>query len=129
MKPFFTFGIFCFFFTTVSAQIQITIVPTHVSCFGGNNGGAVANPAGETPPFHFTWSNGQQTAAINQLPMGLYTVTVTDNSGGTASKSINITQPPPLGAILNGQPQICVQAPDGFAYAIPTGGTPPCVYV
>lgn len=128
MKTIFSFGLLLFFSQILCAQILIQSSSTSVSCFGGSNGTATANASGGTAPYDYTWSNGQTGNVISNLPMGAYTVTVTDNTGITASKSLVITQPPLLGATLNGQPQICTVAPDGFVYVIPTGGTPPHTY-
>ena len=110
------------------AQIVVQTSGTNVGCFGDNNGAALASAMGGTLPYSFAWSNGGINNTITSLSAGTYTVTVTDNVGSSATKSIVITQPPLLGATLNGQPQICIVAPDGFSYAIPTGGTPPYSY-
>ncbi len=121
-------GFALFFAQILPAQISVQATSTNVSCFGGDNGSAIASATGGSLPYSFLWSNGNITNAISNLSMGTYTVTVTDNTGSTGTKSVVITQPPLLGATLNGQPQICVVAPDGFTYAIPTGGTPPYSY-
>lgn len=125
MRNFYTAGLLVLLPAFLAAQITLQLTVTPVSCFGGNNGTAKVTPTGGTTPYTFHWTTGETTDAITSLAMGTYTVTVTDNNGITASKSVEITQPPLLGATLNGQPQICTVAPDGFTYVIPTGGTPP----
>lgn len=129
MKYLFTLSILISLSTFISGQVTVQIASTNVNCFGGSNGTAQATATGGTAPYSFIWNNGETSSAITGLPIGTYTVTATDNVGATASRTLNITQPPLLGATLNGQPQICMVAPDGFSYAIPTGGTPPCSYV
>jgi SprB repeat/Secretion system C-terminal sorting domain len=128
MKYFFSFGFLFFYAFCLSAQVAIQTNSTNVSCFGGNNGTINATATGGMQPYAYLWSTGEQSNTISSLPMGTYTITVTDAVANTASKTVIITQPPLLGATLNGQPQICTVAPDGFSYAIPTGGTPPCTY-
>lgn len=60
---------------------QITVVPV-----GGNGG-----------PFTYTWSDGvSSTAVANNLPVGIYTVTVTDQFGCTAETVYGINEPPPI---------------------------------
>lgn len=110
------------------AQIVFQLSSTTVSCFGGANGTAHATASGGTAPYSYAWSTGEQGESISGLQAGAYTVTATDNTGLTASKSVTVIQPPPVAVTLNGQPQICDVAPDGFVYAIPSGGTPPFSY-
>jgi hypothetical protein len=62
-----------------------------VSCFGLNDGGAIASAAGGTPPYTFLWSNAEITASIVDLVAGTYTVTITDGNGcvGTDMQVVN----------------------------------------
>ncbi|MBL7825962.1 MAG: T9SS type A sorting domain-containing protein [Saprospiraceae bacterium] len=112
----------------IFAQITFQISFTNVNCNGGNNGTANVSAMGGSAPYSYVWSSGQQNASIFNLSAGTYTVTATDQSGSTGTKAITISQPPPYITYVNGQPQICDQAPDGFAYALPSGGTPPSSY-
>lgn len=129
MKHIYLLGTAVLFPLWLSAQITFQISITNVSCNGGGNGAAHVTAQGGVEPYAYAWSSGQQLPSIFNLSAGSYTVTVTDNTGSTASKTVSITQPPPINATLNGQPQICDQAPDGFSYAIPSGGTPPYSYL
>lgn len=49
-----------------------------------------ASPYGGIYPYRFQWSNGATTAAINDVPLGLYSVTVTDANGCTATRSASV---------------------------------------
>lgn len=53
-----------------------------------NDGTAYAIPLSGQFPFTYLWSNGATTAEIEGLEPGLYTVTVTDDTGCTASESV-----------------------------------------
>lgn len=55
-----------------------------------NNGSASSNPYGGTSPFTYHWSTGAATATINGLDSDIYTVTVTDSKGCTATGSVLI---------------------------------------
>ena len=78
---------------TQPAALHDSIVVTNVSCFGGNNGSLCNLLTGGTPPYTFTWSNAQASACITALQAGIYTTTVTDNNGCTATGSATVSQP------------------------------------
>lgn len=111
-----------------SAQVQVTVTGTNITCAGANNGTATANPSGGWFPYTFLWSNGATTQTITGLGPGNYCVTVTDIDLGTGTGCITITQPTPLGVDVYCQSQICGNAPDGTASAVPNGGTAPYIY-
>ncbi|MEM1217317.1 MAG: choice-of-anchor V domain-containing protein [Bacteroidota bacterium] len=62
----------------------VTIInSTDESASGTNDGTANAIPSGGMAPFNFQWSNGENTAAINNLAPDTYQVTITDANGCT----------------------------------------------
>ncbi len=113
----------------MSAQVQVNVTGTNVTCFGLCNGTATALGTGGWAPYTYHWSNGQTTATITGLCPGNYSVTVTDIDLGSAIGSITISQPNQLGINVQGQSQICGNVPDGWAAAVPFGGTPPYTYL
>ena len=46
-----------------------------------------------TPPYTFSWSNGEASEDLNQVAMGEYTVTVTDANDQTALRDFTIREP------------------------------------
>ncbi|MBL0343257.1 MAG: T9SS type A sorting domain-containing protein [Bacteroidetes bacterium] len=58
-----------------------TINVTNATCAGCNDGAATVNVSGGSPPYTYLWSNGAVGPAINGLPQGTYTVSVTDMNG------------------------------------------------
>lgn len=56
------------------------------------NGSASAVASGGTPPFNFTWDNGQTTGAISALCPGAYFITVTDSHGCASTDSILVSE-------------------------------------
>jgi hypothetical protein len=56
-----------------------TVTVTDASCANSNDGSLTVIPNG-IPPYSFLWSTGAITATVNNLPPGIYTVTVTDST-------------------------------------------------
>lgn len=55
---------------------------THVSNEANNDGAIIIEEiSGGTAPYQLDWSNGQSGYEIQQLEIGIYTVTITDNEG------------------------------------------------
>ncbi len=57
---------------------------TNATC-GLSNGSISASASGGAPPYSFQWSSGHTTPNVNNLPAGLYLVTVTGSNGCTAT--------------------------------------------
>ena len=71
-------------------SVSITVYQGQAPC-GQPRGSMRAQPSGGTPPYAIVWSNGATTNTISELPMGTYTVTVTDNDGTVAQASADVT--------------------------------------
>jgi gliding motility-associated-like protein len=78
---------------TVPDKLELTTTFTNVNCVGKDNGTATVTATGGTPAYVYLWSNGQNTAAITGLPMGTYTVIVTDSKSCMATVSVTIGTP------------------------------------
>lgn len=82
--------------TNVSASVSqpsalaLSITKTDVTCYGGY-GTAIANVTGGTAPYTYSWNtNPVQTGAIVGLPVGTWTVTVTDANGCVISGNVTL---------------------------------------
>ncbi|MBI4646919.1 MAG: gliding motility-associated C-terminal domain-containing protein [Bacteroidia bacterium] len=116
--------------TQPPSGVSVTASQTSVSCFGGSNGSATANPAGGTPGYSYLWNTGANTQTITNRPAGTYTVTVTDAGGCTATASVTITQPPSGVTVTTTQTNVtCFGGSNGSATANPSGGTPGYSYL
>jgi gliding motility-associated-like protein len=69
--------------------IVLNASATDAEC-GLFNGTATASASGGTGSFTFSWSNGANTANVNDLPEGNYTVTVTDQNFCTETASVTV---------------------------------------
>ena len=107
----------------------------NVGCFGGSNGSVtVTTPTGGTPPYTFVWNSTpvQVTQTATNLPIGTYTVTITDTKGCIVTSSTSITQPTqPLSNVVAQTTQNvkCHGTSTGIiTVSNPVGGTPPYSY-
>jgi len=64
------------------------------ACEGQNNGAATVLASGGTAPYSYRWSNGFNTATINNLAPGLYSVTSSDSAGCESIDEIIIEDAP-----------------------------------
>lgn len=72
---------------TAPSPVIVSVLTTDETAAGANDGTAIAVASGGTPDYTYLWSNGSTTDSIGGLPPGVYTVTVTDNNGCTATAS------------------------------------------
>ncbi|MBS1650976.1 MAG: gliding motility-associated C-terminal domain-containing protein [Bacteroidetes bacterium] len=119
--------------TIPNAAGPLVTIPqsTNVSCFGGNNGMALAQVSGGAagPGFPtYLWSNGQTSSIATNLLAGIITVTITDAAGCSASTSVTISQPAILAATASGTKPKCFNATNGTATVTASGGTGPYTY-
>lgn len=113
----------------VPVAVTATIANTPVGCFGGNNGTATVTPTAGTAPYTYLWSNAGNTATINGLAAGTYTVTVTGTGGCTVSVSTTVAQPTALTVTLAATNPGCPTLNNGSITATPAGGTGPFGYL
>ncbi len=109
----------------VTAQILET---ENVHCAGGNDGSALAGSQGGIPPFTYLWSDGQTSAKAENLPEGIFTVTVADVNGCTASAQTSVAAPSPLSLSFFNESVKCYGDSDGSSIASPQGGQPPYLF-
>jgi gliding motility-associated-like protein len=67
---------------------------SNVTCYGQNDGEAIASASGGTAPYTYTWLPGNFTGASQtNLAAGTYTITATDAMNCTGDTTLTITQP------------------------------------
>jgi hypothetical protein len=102
----------------------------NVRCHGGSDGAAEAFPAGGVPPYTYSWSpSGQTTKAAINLSAQMYTVTVTDANGCTATANTTLTEPPQLTIYAGDNKTVYYGYPDSACAKLTAtnigGGVPP----
>lgn len=64
-----------------------------LACNGIATGEITANAYGGELPYQYSWSSGQTTSSIQNIPAGNYTLTVTDANGCINSSNYLVSQP------------------------------------
>jgi SprB repeat len=113
---------------TQTSSFDVSFDARNVSCNGGTDGQISSMVMGGSAPYTYRWSNGGAIAVLANLGAGTYTVTVTDASGCTAIKSVDITQPSVLTASISAVNTSC-SAASGTANVTPSGGTAGYTYL
>ena len=111
------------------ANLSVTVNVADVICHGDANGIITANPDGGAPPYIFNWSNGETTQTISGLSAGIYSVTVTDQVGATATASGTVSEPPAIGLQMDANYETCDGSADAHAGVQTSGGTPPFTFL
>lgn len=101
---------------------------SNVSCNGGSNGSIAVTATDGTTPYTYAWNNGASTAGQSGIAAGIYVVTVTDATGGTATASATISQPSALALSNSASNANCNGGSDGTIDLTVSGGTAPYAY-
>ncbi len=110
--------------------INVSSAQNNVSCNSLCDGSAFVSVSGGTPGYTYNWSpSGGSTAITTGLCAGNHTLVVTDAVGCTDTSFFTITQPPPLTLSLSQTNVLCNGGSNGNATVIPSGGTPPFMYL
>ncbi|MDB4286029.1 SprB repeat-containing protein [bacterium] len=117
---------------TLTAPPDITISSTSsgVMCAGDSTGTAsIQASGGGGGPYFYSWNTGETTSTIVNKPNGVYTCSVTDNSGCVKIEMVTISQPlNALSVSTSGTSPSSCTALNGTATAFSFGGTPPYTY-
>ena len=115
--------------------LNATLTPTSPACYGTANGSLTVNTQGGTAPYQYKWSDNSTAPALNNIPAGIYAVTVTDALGCEAIISQTLSNPVAIAALnaaltqpsagqSNGSIYLDVQGGDGqYAYQWTLNGT------
>ena len=117
------------FFLQEPTALTINTNVNGESVAGANNGNAMANVNGGSPPYNYLWSNGTTTAFNSMLSPGNYTVTITDNAGCTVEDVVTVSA---FGCTINvtvdQQDLLCFGTNNGSVTALVTTGNMPYSY-
>ncbi|MBL7796574.1 MAG: OmpA family protein [Saprospiraceae bacterium] len=106
----------------LAAQIEET---GQIAC-NGEKSSLKVNVSGGKNPFEFQWSAaGLSGFQPEDVPAGVYSVTVTDVTGAKTTATFTIKQPEPLAASTTLDAAAAIASADGRASVKTTGGTSP----
>ncbi len=106
----------------------------NISINNYHNGYINTSVYGGNPPYSYTWSNSETSENLDNLPIGTYSVVVTDADGCTATQSQVMIEPPALliagmtSTLHNGKNISCYNGNDGVINLTITGGVPDLTY-
>ena len=109
-------------------ELIITIDSDGGGC-AGELGSATANVNGGTTPYQYAWSTGVTTATINDLAVGTYTITITDDNGCTIEDEVTINTSSNLIVSIEKTDVSCYLDTDGTATVSVIGGQPGYTYL
>lgn len=123
---------------TAMNTVTITDTPGPTISLGGismascglSDGSVTMNVNGGLQPYTYNWNSNppQSTPNLQNVPTGIYCITVSDANGCSATNCINIGEKPGPSATSSSQNEICDQT-NGSATVNPSGGTPPYTYL
>jgi uncharacterized repeat protein (TIGR01451 family)/gliding motility-associated-like protein len=109
----------------VNLQITSDYNGQNISCFGASDGSISSTVTGGTAPYTYSWNNGSSTTNLNNLPIGTYTLTVTDSKGCVSSATVTLTQPPAIALTAAPTAVLCYAGTNGAVNTTIGGGTLP----
>ncbi|EAQ42737.1 T9SS type B sorting domain-containing protein [Polaribacter sp. MED152] len=112
----------------VALEIQTPVVVSNISCFGNLDGSIVINATGGTGDLVYSIDQVKYESinVFNNLPAGIYNVTVQDESGCFVSETVEITEPDQLTSnAINVQQELCLGSKNAAFDLEITGGNPP----
>lgn len=92
--------------------MNVTLSVSHVSCYGQNNGSITTSVIGGTQPYSYAWSGGMSSPIIDGLHPTMYTLTVTDANGCSATAMAIINDGPVFEGELIMPDTLCVGSKD-----------------
>ncbi len=105
-------------------ELQVSIEQlTEVKCAGTTEGSIKAVVTGGKEPYTYTWNNDIKSTSLQNLGDGLYTLTVTDAVGQSATSVITVFSPKPLSVVMKAEQAATTNQKDAKASVTVTGGT------
>lgn len=110
-------------------QILSNAVVTDPSCYGFFDGSIITAVSQGVPPYQYYWfHDGSTGSSVAGLPVGMYSLLVTDANGCTELDTLTLAQPDSLTGVFQINSSSCQSAHDGSMEILADGGTQPYYY-
>ncbi len=106
-------------------SLKLNFSAADLRCSRDVNGWVEVEASGGTTPYVFSWSTGDTTRQVKQIPRGKYFVWVKDNHGCETSGNVSIIQPDGIKVSVEMTEPTCYGASDGTIRLHVSGGQPP----
>ncbi len=116
------------FTITEPSIFSASVVTTNAVCYGSPTGSATVTATGGTLPYTYLWINLGTTSSIFGLTMGLYSCTVTDQSGCITTAAGVVNEPADMTFNTSVTPVKCIGDANGTITVDAQGGTSPYTY-
>ena len=109
--------------------LVVSISGTSPSCFGSDDGIAVAQVGGGISPYSLLWNHGVNGLIANNLSGdSTYVAIATDANGCIAEDSIYLSEPDSIELVFTTEGATCLNGNDGVVTVTAVGGTGPFIY-
>ena len=113
---------------TEPSALSLTTTINNVTCYGLQDATILTTVTGGIVPYVFNWSNGEQTANIDSLFIGNYSVVITDLNNCIYQELFIVTEPDSLVLFLQSTDVNCFALSDGVVDLSLVGGTSPFTF-
>ena len=126
-----SFGCFSSQSFQINEPLPLSLVSfvDNISCNGFSDGQINVTVTGGLTPYAFSWSNGDTTNNIINLPVNLYDLLITDLNGCTLLDSFYVSEPQSLLSQITSVDVECYGDTDGMLLLNASGGTLPYSYL
>ncbi len=91
------------------------IAQTDLTCYKSEDGFILAQYSGGNSPLVYNWSNGDSSSTLQNLPAGIYSLTVTDALGCSMTNSFTILEPAQITTSVSSSDAATYLSNDGTA--------------
>jgi outer membrane protein OmpA-like peptidoglycan-associated protein len=113
-----------------SSLVATIDMVSNIRCTGEVSGAINISVTGGSPPYTYVWSNGSSTEDLSNLPVGNYSVLISDANGSKQTLKATITQPPALILkVAEVKNLTCFENNTGSITTTIHGGVPPYNFV
>ena len=115
-------------FEIAPVAVNVAFNVTNASCNGNSDGKVTAVPSNGSVPYYYFWETNENTAEIQNLNAGFYTVTVVDNNACAKTQTAEVGEPNVLTSSIVKTDLNCKNVATGIVNLSVSGGTSPYAY-